>query len=200
MRPHTSRQQCHSTHITSTVSLHTRQVNSLTPHTSSQQSHSTHVQSTVSLHYVTSIVSLHTCPVNSVTPHTYSQQCHSTMSRQQCHSTMSCQQCHSTYTRTSWSQAKYWPKGIPLEGTELQVTAEARGPQMYSHSREEKRPLVEETVVEVVLLLQTALEGEMGEGGGGTGEKGGGRRNRECCNWICFKYVQCCYCHTPYSN
>ena len=36
---------------------------------------------------------------------------------------------------------------------------------MYSHSREEKRPLVEETVVDVVLLLQTALEGGMGEGG-----------------------------------
>ena len=58
---------------------------------------------------------------------------------------------------------------------------------MYSHSREEKRPLVEETVVEVVLLLQTALEGGMGgegeggtgEEGGGTGEEGGGRRMRE---------------------
>ena len=48
---------------------------------------------------------------------------------------------------------------------------------MYSHSREEKRPLVEETVVDVVLLLQTALEGGMGEVAGGTGEEGGGRRN-----------------------
>ena len=45
---------------------------------------------------------------------------------------------------------------------------------MYSHLREEKRPLVEETVVEVVLLLQTALERGIGEGEGGTG--GGGRR------------------------
>ena len=58
-----------TTHITSTVSLHTCPVNSVTPHTSSQQCRSTHVQSTVSLH---------TRPVNNVTPHTSSQLCHST--------------------------------------------------------------------------------------------------------------------------
>ena len=57
--PHTSSQQCRSTHVQSTVSLHIHPVNSVAPHMSSQLCHSTHITSTVSLHYVTSTVSLH---------------------------------------------------------------------------------------------------------------------------------------------